>query len=478
MKEFSTSIITTRSRRTRSSSQLISNSSEHETCCQQWGTKSSTTAITTAMPYVSTHSTYNNQNRGGNGCWCSKRSYLTVLLCLGVFLLFFQFKLSLLERIRSVGPSPSQQPPPPIRSFPKWGRSTDLENRNGIAFQPIRNFILSQMSVSTTDPKPVALLDHSIESMTQLFHLPEILYIIQPSTVTMEYQKTNFYEYYLPLPPQLYMSNIYRQFHQEGILDKLNHTERIMLHAIQHVLHGEITGQLKSKQYEIQIKEREDVVNEADICLYSAWPTLCKALYPTINELVPGNKMGRSDGNGFPFFAWYGDYTGCNFKNWVEDNNKSVSIPTFTVAVDVNCDHTMPFPNYYHIKSCMKNTTQWDQVMDSYKSIYPFNSKIPQVVWRGSLTGKIFNNQTKCPRWNMVQAIKKIETKRQQLHPNNNSTPSLFDVKITKIPKKVQHYYESLIHDIGIEHYGGEEIAFLDFQKYRSILDIDGHSWR
>jgi Glycosyl transferase family 90 len=381
-----------------------------------------------------------------------------------------------LQTVFNLDASTAHQPPL-RRSFPKWGRSSDVEQSQGIAFRPLRRFITSQWWPSAVE-MPMTLLDHTQESKTQLYNLPEVLYVVQPTKTTTT---TNVQ------PPQLFMSQKHRLLHmgEKGmaVVSKLNHTERIMIYAIEKVLHTEMVHLLSSSSSSFATKQvRKNSDDDDGVCQYSTWPSLCATLYPSA---VRGGQ--NSQATGFPFLAWFGDYTGCNYHDWMEEEEEEenedntnnahaqpVSIPSFTVAADLNCNHTIPFPNYYHIKSCMKDSTQWDRVMDMYRTIYPFDTKIRQVVWRGSLTGKIFNNRTKCPRWNMVETVRHIEVERRK---NHDSAPSLFDIKITKLSNKVQQYHDSLLNDIGPEHYGGDEINFLDFQKYRSILDIDGHSW-
>ena len=506
-----------------------SSSSSHspDGCCSRLRYANSSTHSNhhhSSVPSSLTTSTFTNLCRSENtpttsrshGRWYMKYSYpillflllIILLQCIHIMLPYSSFcststdgnQTPLLSSSSSSAPSifcPRVQPSivqQQQRPFPKWGRTVDVEEQNGIVFRHIRNFIVSQFSSSTTSSvavEPKVLLDHTKASMTQLFHLPELLYIIHPSQTTTSTTSTTTDHIQ---PPQLYMSQTHRLLHMQGnndnvIVSKLNNTERIMIHAIQKVLHTQIMQLVSSPPtvlFTTQQRKKSNNHDEGngDICQYSTWPTLCTMLYSS--EIRRGTSNKENQATGFPFLAWYGDYTGCNYQDYVEEDTKSnnnnnkpqpVSIPSFTVAADVHCNHTFPFPNYYLVKSCMKDSAQWDHVMDLYRTIYPFDTKISQVVWRGSLTGKIFNTQSKCPRWHMVEAVRAIDTQRQQNHTTSAIRPSLFDVKITKLSNKVQQYHDALLQDIGHEYYGGKEINFLDFQKYRSILDIDGHSW-
>ena len=95
----------------------------------------------------------------------------------------------------------------------------------------------------------------------------------------------------------------------------------------------------------------------------------------------------------------------------------------------------------------------------------------------------------------MAEAIYKIETHRRNMYNVNNASTSeaelpesslsaqesdyqeIFDAKVTAMygEKKVL-YQKQFEQDIGqsIVH---SNIQFNDFQQYRGIIDIDGHSW-
>jgi hypothetical protein len=55
----------------------------------------------------------------------------------------------------------------------------------------------------------------------------------------------------------------------------------------------------------------------------------------------------------------------------------------------------------------------------------------------------------------------------------------LFDAKITSIPDvaRAELYQTQLEQDIGNQAIMNDRIQFHDFQRYRGIIDIDGHSW-
>lgn len=158
--------------------------------------------------------------------------------------------------------------------------------------------------------------------------------------------------------------------------------------------------------------------------------------------------------SGFPILAWSGDYTGCNYHNW---NNSTISIPLFTMAANVHCNHTFPFPTYQTIAN---SKSEWDSTMEQYQHDYPWDRKVPQVVWRGGLTGKM-NETHRNLRWNMLQYVQQLDSK-------------LFNVGATRLPRR----HEGL--NLDLAQVGGLVDALVpmtDFMKYRGILDMDGNSW-
>ena len=58
------------------------------------------------------------------------------------------------------------------------------------------------------------------------------------------------------------------------------------------------------------------------------------------------------------------DYTGCNYHNYYNHNkNHYNSIPTLTVAANVDCIHTFPFPNYAIYELAKHNNNEWYHIM-------------------------------------------------------------------------------------------------------------------
>ena len=419
-----------------------------------------------------------------------------------------------------------QQPPlSESRPFPRWGASVSEENVVGIAFSPILNFIQTSNPYMVHSKEHRSTSDHGADTQTKQPNLPETLYMIRPGSSTGCSSNDRYNASNQIRPPILYVSHLHHLELGNAVAAKnetLSHchkaslTERIMLHGLQALQNEVIAAALCDNQNGPR----------SDHCQNSQWPSLCRNLYPS---------LPNSDGDdtakvgGFPFLAWHGDFTGCNYRNWqqqVAANNdtdavtalpriksetetvtKYVSIPLFTVAANQHCNHSVPFPNFYQIYNSMDHSHQWETIQDQDRNNgqYSWPSKISKIVWRGSLTGRIDNNITKCPRWKMAEAIYKVEKRRRTKYQDrlqatlgiNNTTtdetpfPSsaartsdstyqeIFDAKITHIPgmMRTRLYQKQLEHDIGSQSLAHDKIGFRDFQKYRGVIDIDGHSW-
>jgi hypothetical protein len=315
------------------------------------------------------------------------------------------------------------------RSFPKWGATAAEEDAIGFSLEPLFDFLFNSSIYNTgrKNGRYRPILDRYWISS------PETLYMIEPGG-------------------HLFTSNLHRNLQQvqrfKKIEKKLNNTERLMLHALQII---------QEEQTQQRLLQNEEI----STCTNSRWPALCRSLF-------------SNDGYGFPFLSWYGDYMGCNYHNWISYDDQEVSIPLFTVAANVHCNYTFPFPNYY--SHLMPTPEHWTPVMQSYRQQYAWDTKIPMVGWRGGISGTIYNATTKCSRWNMVQTVRQIEAQRRHTHPSPVRA-SLFDVVITDVPPGASPFRSELEADVGHIDETVHAMQFLDFQKYRAILDVDGNSW-
>lgn len=175
-----------------------------------------------------------------------------------------------------------------------------------------------------------------------------------------------------------------------------------------------------------------------------------------------------NDRAGIPFFSFLGDYGGCGYHNLQMMNDNStysrVSLPLFTVAAKLDCNHSLPIPTYKTIEHSFNDTKAWDRQMKQWNKEYPYDKKIQKAVWRGGLTGPL--NQHTSPRWRLPYYTTVLRN------------TSLFDVGITDIPRR--HKDAMKQRRINVQSIGGlvPKISPMeDYQKYLAIIDTDGNSW-
>ncbi|EFJ43354.1 hypothetical protein VOLCADRAFT_96426 [Volvox carteri f. nagariensis] len=93
---------------------------------------------------------------------------------------------------------------------------------------------------------------------------------------------------------------------------------------------------------------------------------------------------------------------------------------------------------------------------------YPVKYRIPQVVWRGSSTGKV-------ERPVSLETCMKL--KRVRLHLLAREHPDLLDVKLNRLNQECKGILGPIVNDTG------GYIHPEDYNKYCVILDVDGNTW-
>lgn len=350
--------------------------------------------------------------------------------------------------------SQHQKGAPPPRPFPRWGDTAADEETHGLALPPVLDFILHS-SAHAYSPK--------WRSPEQRGRNPE-----QYTRTTDHARDMNFW-----FPENLYVVDA------DGLWTS--------------GLHRNVTrggkGSVKDKLVPVEAMEAL-----WRILLLRDDPDDGDDKWPRLRQLLVRNKDDKDDDNnsavGFPYLGWFGDFTGCNYRNWKKEEDEQqqyYSIPLFTTAARVDCNYAFPFPNYQTIKDSQNTTQQWHQLMRQYAADYPWSAKRPQVVWRGSLTGEIYNATTKNARWRMVQKVTELrrdyeqqqQQNRQNHHHNQQQQqhPFLFDVGTTRLPRRHDRWELNLTEVGGILGNDQRISPKEDFQRYRGILDVDGNSW-
>lgn len=165
--------------------------------------------------------------------------------------------------------------------------------------------------------------------------------------------------------------------------------------------------------------------------------------------------------DGFPFLAWYGDYKSCNHRNWAGIH----SIPLFTTSAPVSCHKAFPIPAYQVILDAQPDTIHWDTAMQESRATYPWQSKIPKLVWRGSLSAP--NEHWNSTRWRVCTLATALD----------RTIGDRLDIGLVSIPSINSRW----ISQINWTSIGGSLKLpikpMADFQRYVAILDMDGNSW-
>ena len=203
-------------------------------------------------------------------------------------------------------------------------------------------------------------------------------------------------------------------------------------------------------------------------------------------------KMTRNDDNekyrylsailgegGFAYIANYADSKFCaDQQPFVDENsvpllnsNDSI-VPVFTLSSPVNCHRAFPTPTYETIEQA---TSDWSTLIPYYRKKYNRSNQLRKAVWRGGPTGDRFP----------------YRNARIRLCMSASDRPDILDVKLTKRRKQWNNSGESGIISVrgnpssgnqtitafDDSQFLGTKLAMDDFQNYRAIIDVDGHSW-
>ena len=306
------------------------------------------------------------------------------------------------------------------RPFPRWGKSMEEEETNGIDFHRIMDFVMNASSWARVlpDRRYVQTSDHWADVGSWF---PEVLYVLDHEGV--------------------HVSDLHRNIvatkGRSSVKDKFVPVEKKMLDAY-HLL-------WKDTAYS-----------------FEKWPHLSKVVLKNATDAdLPSS--------GFPFLMWYGDYTGCNHLNWKGE----YSIPLYTVAALDSCNYTFPFVNY---GNAIDSNVNWKEQLEIANKKFSWSDKLQQVVWRGGLTGAMADMDHKSPRWIMMETVNALKSEYDSEIASSDSPsnqPFLFDFGATRLPGKHKKFTPF------VEEVGGfvESMVMEDFQRYRGILDMDGNSW-
>ena len=356
------------------------------------------------------------------------------------------------------------------RPFPRWGDTAEEEERHGLPMAPLLDFILNSSTAAFApgqqQPKAyyyVPTADHRNRDTVNGW-FPETLYVVDADGLWTSRRHRNV-----------------THFGKGSVKDKLVPMEGQAMEA------WKILQRTSTTEQQIKRKEKQSSFNGRYVALMDRtaqddtahrWPRLRELLVRGGGGDTTSENNNRSSNSnkavGFPFLGWFGDYIGCNRHNWKKTDMDYYSIPLFTTAAHVDCNYTIPFPTYQTIRDAKNSSLEWEHAMRDYQQRYPWERKRRQIVWRGSLTGRILNATHKSPRWNMVRYVKELKEQHEQQQQQQEEVPFLFDVGATRLPGR-HTLLTSDLHEVGGLVEGISPMQ--DFQQYRGILDMDGNSW-
>jgi Glycosyl transferase family 90 len=182
------------------------------------------------------------------------------------------------------------------------------------------------------------------------------------------------------------------------------------------------------------------------------------------NSQYPYLKMILQQG-GFAYIANYADSKFCTEEPpFIDDNWKQLlnysNVPIFSLSSPIHCQKAFPLPTYETIEQSDLN---WAALIPYYQKIFPRSLQHHQAVWRGGPTGH----------------HEPLKNTRIQLCQKTLERPDLLDAKIVKKRKQwhLSSELNNLIELFDEDQLVGDKIPMVEFQRYRAIIDVDGHSW-
>jgi hypothetical protein len=104
----------------------------------------------------------------------------------------------------------------------------------------------------------------------------------------------------------------------------------------------------------------------------------------------------------------------------------------------------------------------WRGVFNEYATLYPWQAKKRQAVWRGALSEAEWRDALKSVRWRFAKLIHELQS-------------PLYDAGLTAIPPWLTEKINFNLTEIGGLKKGIAPMT--TFQQYMAILDMDGNSW-
>ena len=169
---------------------------------------------------------------------------------------------------------------------------------------------------------------------------------------------------------------------------------------------------------------------------------------------------------GFAYISNFADSKFCSEKPpFIDDNWKQLlnhsNVPIFSLSAPIHCQKAFPLPTYETIEHSDLN---WPTLIPYYQLIFPRSHQYKQAIWRGGPTGD----------------HEPMKNTRIQLCLKALQRPDILDAKIVKRRRQWRassKTNESIDYVFDEDHLVGDKVPMVEFQNYRAIIDVDGHSW-
>jgi len=193
--------------------------------------------------------------------------------------------------------------------------------------------------------------------------------------------------------------------------------------------------------------------------------------------------LQHRNGNMLPFLLMIADQNGCI----VDDSSStqqidiynyprfSWSIPSSSLSssLSTNWCKSISIPSYINWQTFHTyDTKHWNTIFKSNNKLYPWSTKLPLAVWRGSTTAS--------PKYTQNSSVTLQDTPRGQLVQLSNEYPNLIDAMFVNFVNNFQHYQDNNNTNLNNTTNTSTTTTRMPFDKqmsYQAIIDIDGNNW-
>lgn len=190
-------------------------------------------------------------------------------------------------------------------------------------------------------------------------------------------------------------------------------------------------------------------------------------------ERFPALMKALTTVGSIPLFFDVSDYIGCcNPGNYNEHpvvynyTSPPPEVAYFTISKPTSCNYGFPIPSYStyrYATTLIGNYSRWEDRMKEWNSTYPWESKIPQVFWRGVRSGRFLKHRVE-----FLQRVVRADPTLLLEEEQHQSQQSVFNVHTTRtIYSEYKGKYPSVFNITPPE----------ESMNYKVTFDLDGNAW-